>query len=206
MSILNSTHKYSIVFIASLENICDTLFSNIITLVGSVTNLVLLSAIIFYCVVLGAEIYLFIPLSSQNMLNLFEINFPPPSNIKHLIFKPDSFSTILLNIFNFSKASYSSLRNANHNILAKSSIRRILYLSSLNVLVLLGPLKSMCTISNFVVVVYFAWKWTFLLLFHHTFFANHVRKFHNLRKISNYMCFTYIHNVIKFNVTTSLIP
>ena len=67
-------------------------------------DLFLLSAIPFCSGVSGADTYLLIPLSMQKLLNSFEMNSPPLSDLRHFSLLPVSFSTLARYNLNFSNA------------------------------------------------------------------------------------------------------
>jgi hypothetical protein len=87
-------------------------------------------------------------------MNYFDVNSPLLSDLKHLIFRSVSFSTIYLNILKHSNASDFFLRKKTVIIIVKSSISSIKYCSPFIPFVLIGPHRSMCTISNDFTVEY----------------------------------------------------
>jgi hypothetical protein len=98
--------------------------------------------------VLAIENCLFIPCSPQKSMNYFDVNSPPLSNLKHLILKFIFVSTISLYILKCPNPSDFFLRNQNTFILVYSSITSMKYCSRFNPFVLVGPQRSVCTISN----------------------------------------------------------
>ena len=91
--------------IVCTQNISLTLESFNMVLAISYTILFFLSMTPFCWGVLAAKNYIFIPFSSQNYMNYFDMNSPPLSNFKHWILESISFSTISLNILKFLNAS-----------------------------------------------------------------------------------------------------
>ena len=81
-------------------------FSIIRVLAQSMIDLFLLSAIPFYLGVLGVDTYLLM----QKLLNSWEMNSPPLSDLKHFNLFPISFSTLAKYHLNFSNAYDFSLR------------------------------------------------------------------------------------------------
>ena len=88
----------------------ESLDSFNIVLTVSCTYLFFLFATPFCWGVLVAEKCLLIPQVSQNSSNSSDVNYPPLSDLKHLIFISASFSTNALKALNFSNASYLCLR------------------------------------------------------------------------------------------------
>ena len=96
----------------------------------------------------GAVSCLLIPESSQKDLNSLEVNSPPLSVLKFLIFAFVSASTINLKILNFSNASCFSFKSIDHIYLEQSSMRTKIYLLFPAVGGLMGPQRSPCISSS----------------------------------------------------------
>ena len=103
----------------------DTCFNRL--LVISKRVLFLLSTIPFCCGEYGAVKCLTIPDLSQNSLNSVDVNSPPLSVRKHLIFAFVSSSTTALNFWNLSNASPFPFRRMDHMYLEWSSIMTRMY-------------------------------------------------------------------------------
>lgn len=121
---------YTIVLKTTLQNVFDTSFSNIMARVAFEIDLFLLSTIPFFLGILSFDSYLLMSFTSQKVLKSLKVNPPPLYDLKHLIYTPDSFSTIFLNNLNFSNALDFSLRNATHIIIVNLSTKIMKYLST----------------------------------------------------------------------------
>jgi len=106
--LLLSIHLFNIwmvVCISCTQKISLNLESFNMVLTISHTTMFFLSTTPFCWGVLVVENCLLIPRSSHKLLNVFYVNAPPLSDLKHFIFKWVSFSTISLNILKHSNAS-----------------------------------------------------------------------------------------------------
>ena len=70
------------------------------------------------------------------------MNYPPRSDLRHLIFRYDSFSTKALRALNFSNASSLRFSRPIQHILEKSSMNKINYSSPQGDFFPVGPHKS----------------------------------------------------------------
>ena len=87
------------------------------------------------------ELSFYSMLFTKTKKNSSDMNSPPQSDLRHLIFRFDSFSTKALKSLNFSNASYLCFSRPIQHILEKSSMNKINYCSPRGDFFLVGPHK-----------------------------------------------------------------